>query len=114
MLWCPVCKKFSLVRKHRTVLERLQYACINECAECETRLVATHSSRHPAFSLVARCPQCGTKELRLRKSLDFYDPLYRNPISLVQQYLGGSVMYCVDCRLQFYDLRPRRNIRKTG
>jgi ribosomal protein L32 len=105
---CPVCNKLTLVRKHRTFLERLRYASVNECPECQTRLVQTHAARFPALSLIARCPQCGTTELRLRKCLDYYDPLYHNPISLVQKYLGGAVLYCVDCRLQFYDLRPRR------
>jgi hypothetical protein len=46
--------------------------------------------------------------LRVRRVLDYCDPLYRNPLSLIQRYLGGTLMYCVDCRLQFYDLRPKR------
>lgn len=105
---CPVCEEFTMVRKRRTLFERLRYSEIYECPRCECVQLQARFSRHPAFSLIACCPRCGTRKLRVRRELDPYDPLYRNPISLIQRYLGGAVMYCVDCRLQFYDLRPYR------
>jgi len=70
--------------------------------------IQAYTDRHPSLSLIARCPRCATPDLRIRRSLDYCDPLYQNPFSLLQRYLGGSLMYCVDCRLQFYDLRPHR------
>ena len=101
-----------MVERRRTLRQRFRYARILECPACEGRRVQAHTDVHPLLSLTARCPKCSTQELRVRKRLDPYDPVYRNPISLMQRYLGARLMYCVDCRLQFYDLRPRRKIRR--
>jgi ssDNA-binding Zn-finger/Zn-ribbon topoisomerase 1 len=110
---CPICKEYSMVRKRRTLLERLRYAEIDECLRCECLQLQSRADQHPALSIVARCPRCGTPDLRMRRSLDDCDPLYRNPFSLIQRYLRGTLMYCVDCRLQFYDLRPYRKRRRA-
>ncbi len=34
----------------------------------------------------------------------------KNPMSLVQKLLGGSLYHCVYCRLQFYDLRKLSSV----
>jgi len=101
-----------MVQKRLTLCERLQYARIEECPQCECQRIQAYADRYPVFSFSARCPKCGTPDLRVRRTLDHIDPLYRNPISLIQKYLGAAVLYCVDCRLQFYDLRPRRGRRR--
>lgn len=102
-----------MVRRSRSFLEWLRFAEIDECPRCECLRLQTHADRHPAFSVIARCPGCGNPNLRVRRFFDGDVPLYRNPVSLIQKYLGGALMYCVDCRLQFYDLRPLRRRKRA-
>jgi hypothetical protein len=33
--------------------------------------------------------------------------MYKNPISYLQKFFGGSLHWCPFCRLQFYDLRKK-------
>jgi len=41
------------------------------------------------------------------RGIDHIDPMYKNPLSYLQKYLGGNLHWCPFCRLQFYDLRNR-------
>jgi hypothetical protein len=50
---------------------------------------------------------------RLRRR-DRIDPLYLNPISLVQALFGAHIWWCPFCRLQFYDLRPGWPVQRSG
>jgi hypothetical protein len=40
--------------------------------------------------------------------------LYLNPLSLVQKFFGAPLHYCAFCRIQFYDLRPRRAVHQAN
>ncbi len=61
-----------------------------------------------------RCPQCGTERVKISGRRDHIDDLSHRPLSILQFLLGGQLYHCLGCRLQFYDLRPRRSLRKTG
>ena len=112
-LKCPVCNEYSMVPRSRSIFEWLRFAEIDECPRCGCIRLQTHADRHPAFSVIARCPRCGTPDLRVRRFRAEHDPLYRNPVSLILGHLGGALMHCVDCPLQFYDLRPMRRRKRA-
>jgi hypothetical protein len=62
----------------------------------------------PLPSRYAACPRCAGHELEILKKRDHIDKMNKNPLRLVQQYLGARLYYCWGCRLQFYDLRSLR------
>jgi hypothetical protein len=85
-----------------------------QCLKCKRK---TKIPKYPALFLLSlhrSCPKCGTPQLdRLRKR-DKIDPLYLNPLSLVQRLLGANIYWCPFCRVQFYDLRPPWPVRRAG
>jgi predicted RNA-binding Zn-ribbon protein involved in translation (DUF1610 family) len=102
---CDGCGQ-SVVRVRRARWERLVYALVYKCPECERK---TKVPRYPLFhalSLHRSCPRCGNLELERLRKRDGIDPLYLNPISLVQALIGAPIWWCPFCRLQFYDARP--------
>jgi hypothetical protein len=44
---------------------------------------------------------------------DHIDDMSYRPSSIIQRLLGGQLYHCIGCRLQFYDLRPRRSQVRT-
>jgi len=52
--------------------------------------------------------------LKKLRGLDRIDPIYKNPLSYLQRFLGGSLHWCPLCRLQFYDRRKRAPPPKAG
>lgn len=103
---CPVCKSNHLHRRHRSFAERLRYAAIYECEKCHCQDLESQLEHFPMLSPAARCPECGNTALRVQPGLDPVDRLFRNPLSLLQKFLGAPLLYCSPCRLQFYDWRP--------
>jgi hypothetical protein len=100
-----------LVRVRRRKWERLLYSKVFLCPLCErkTRVAKVPA---PCFSLHRKCPKCGGANLERLPRRDEIDPLYRNPVSLVQALIGASIWWCPDCRLQFYDVRPAVPVRQ--
>ena len=41
------------------------------------------------------------------RGVDHIDPMYKNPFSYMQKWLGGNLHWCPFCRLQFYDVRKK-------
>ncbi|HUP04895.1 MAG TPA: hypothetical protein VMU19_12955 [Bryobacteraceae bacterium] len=99
-------------------MERWLYAVIYQCPECKRK---TKIARFPAIyvaSLHRTCPKCGGPQLEKLRKRDHIDPLYLNPISLLQGLIGAPIWWCPFCRLQFYDFRPgwpvKRNATKVA
>jgi hypothetical protein len=108
--WCVE----SVVRIRRRKWERLVYAAVLQCPKCKRK---TKLPKYPTLFLLSlhrSCPKCGTPQLdRLRKR-DKIDPLYLNPLSLVQRLFGAHLYWCPFCRVQFYDLRPPWPVNRSG
>jgi hypothetical protein len=107
--WCGQ----GLVRVKRGRWERVAYSVVYQCPTCQRK---TKIPKYPAlyFSLRRCCPKCGTPQLERLRKRDKIDPLYLNPVSLVQVLLGASLWWCPFCRLQFYDIRPGWPVRRPG
>jgi DNA-directed RNA polymerase subunit RPC12/RpoP len=96
-----------LRRSHRRLLERFGYSKAYRCKNCDARVRVAIAS-HTKNLKFAACPRCHTYELTAPKRVDKIDRLLRGPKSLLQRVLGGTLYHCWYCRLQFYDLRPRK------
>jgi hypothetical protein len=106
----------SLVRTRRYLWEKPIYSVIFTCRTCESRVGAKRNFFR-YFGGYAKCPRCGSEELKARKKRDGIDTLIKNPISVLQSLTGGKLYHCLFCRIQFYDLRDRvkqRSLRRTA
>jgi hypothetical protein len=56
----------------------------------------------------ASCPRCRGFDLTRLSKPDRVDSFDRNPVRLAQRMFGARLYHCWLCRVQFYDLRPRR------
>ena len=81
-------------------LYRRVYAC--GCRRTRSRVP------RPLFSTVVRCPYCSGTDLRPRSERDMIDRMLRNPFRLVHLLLGGELYHCEFCRIQFHDVRRRK------
>lgn len=104
---CPVCGLKNLVRRKRSFLERFRHAAIYRCPVCRFEAAAPLTLLYPQLSRFARCPRCGTPELRVLPRRDPIEKTYRGPLSTLWGWLGAPLLYCRACRLQFYDFRQR-------
>jgi transcription elongation factor Elf1 len=111
---CPHCRQAHLQRRKRTWAERLFLAAVFRCPACGRESSVSRTRVLPLLSLTARCPKCGSAHLDRLRHPDPIDPLYGNPLSRVQQWLGAPLLYCSPCRLQFFDYRPRIRSDKDG
>ena len=103
MARCTRCQKYH--RVHRTFRERLLYRAIYECTVCKFRIVEWRAYTF-RFSRYARCPDCGSQNLRRLRKRDPIERVSHHPWNVLQRMLGGRLYYCSRCRLQFGDLRP--------
>jgi ribosomal protein L37E len=102
---CKRCGE-AVIRVRRKKWERLLYASVYQCPKCHRK---AKIPRYPSLYLVSlhrSCPRCGTPHLEKLRKRDKIDPLYRNPVSLLQGVLGARLWWCPFCRVQFYDCRP--------
>ena len=97
----------ELRRSRRRLLERFGYSKAYRCKDCDTR-VRVALTTHSKNLKFAACPKCHTYELTAPKRVDKIDKLMKGPGSFVQRLMGGTLYHCWYCRLQFYDLRPRK------
>jgi predicted RNA-binding Zn-ribbon protein involved in translation (DUF1610 family) len=104
---CPVCGSKTLVRRRRTLAEKFRHAAIYRCPGCRFEAAVPITLVYPQFSRVARCPHCGTTDLRVLAKRDPIEKTYRGPLSTLWGWLGAPLLYCRFCRLQFYDFRER-------
>jgi hypothetical protein len=102
---CTFCND-SLTRTHRRLWEKPIYSVVFKCRACESRIGAKREFFH-YFGGHAKCPRCGTEEVKQRSTLDRIDRLVKTPISVFQALTGGKLYHCLFCRIQFYDLRRR-------
>jgi DNA-directed RNA polymerase subunit RPC12/RpoP len=97
----------ELRRTRRKLFERFGYAKAYRCKNCDSRVrvgVASHSKKLK----FAACPKCHTYELTAPRRVDKIDKMIKGPRSFLQRIMGGTLYHCWYCRLQFYDLRPRK------
>jgi DNA-directed RNA polymerase subunit RPC12/RpoP len=103
----------SLQRVHRSFLERFQFLAVFSCPECRIEQCVPHSYQY-RLSPYARCCRCGTSRLtRLRKP-DRIDRMRAGAWNLVERLIGGKLLHCRYCRLQFYDRRPLASETRLG
>jgi DNA-directed RNA polymerase subunit RPC12/RpoP len=102
-----------LLRVKRRFLGKLVYDSSYRCMDCGARV---HFPKNwlNLFSLYVCCPRCGAPDVKKRRKRDGIDRMYRNPISWGQWMLGAPLYHCHDCRLQFYDLRPRERSQRSS
>lgn len=115
---CPNCRSEHVHRERRTPEDRLKYAAVFECHDCNQRTGISHLKqilnlavpqflRMPWITFHARCPHCGNLHLRVHSERDYVEGYERNLLRVIHKLLGAPLCYCWDCRLQFHDLRPR-------
>ena len=96
----------DLVRVRRTFRERFLYHAVLKCKKCGCRETRDQWFLF-LFGRQSRCPRCGSFRVEKLRGVDHIDPMYKNPLSYLQKYLGGYLHWCPYCRLQFYDLRKK-------
>jgi DNA-directed RNA polymerase subunit RPC12/RpoP len=97
----------ELRRSRRKLFERFGYVKAYRCKDCKARVrlgVASHAKKLK----YASCPKCHTHELTAPRRVDKIDKMVGGPRSFFQRLMGGKLYHCWYCRLQFYDLRPRK------
>ncbi len=104
---CPVCGARELVRRRRTLFEKFRFAAVYRCPYCRFEAAAPITLVYPQLSTIARCPHCGTTDLRVLAKRDPIERTYRGPLSTLWGWLGAPLLYCRLCRLQFHDFRQR-------
>jgi hypothetical protein len=97
----------ELRRTRRKLFERFGYAKAYRCKDCDSR-VRVAVALHTKNLKFAACPRCHTYELTAPRRVDRIDKMVRGPRSFLQRLMGGTLYHCWFCRLQFYDLRPRK------
>jgi len=97
----------ELRRSRRRLLERFGYSKAYRCKDCDARVRVTIASQSKNLKFAA-CPKCHSYELTAPKRIDKIDKLVRSPRSFFQRIMGGTLYHCWYCRLQFYDVRPRK------
>jgi hypothetical protein len=55
---------------------------------------------------VARCPDCGTTRLAVRKKRDHIDRYAGGLLAWWRRKTGATLYHCIFCRLQFYSGLP--------
>jgi DNA-directed RNA polymerase subunit RPC12/RpoP len=55
---------------------------------------------------VARCPDCGTTRLAIRRKRDHIERYYGGLLAWWRRKTGARLYHCIFCRLQFYSNRP--------
>jgi hypothetical protein len=90
--------------------EKPIYSVIFTCRGCESRVGAKRNF-FDYFGGHAKCPRCGTEDLKKRSKPDKIDKLIKTPISMLQSFAGGYLYHCGFCRIQFYDRRRQARAR---
>lgn len=106
-----VCKDCGgeLRRSRRKPLERIRYAEAHRCKDCGLRHKISMWSqvRNVRYT---KCPKCSCRDLSILKKVDKIDTMRKSFWNFVNRILGGKLYHCWFCRLQFYDLRSRKQI----
>lgn len=97
----------NLRRSRRSGLERLLYSAAYRCEKCKLRVRVSHVE-HISDARFVSCPKCNRTDLKILTRRDRVDRFSRNPLRLIQGFLGAKLYHCWSCRLQFYDFRKRR------
>ena len=97
----------GLRRSKRRFLDRLRYLEAYRCTGCGARYNVTLSSRL-ALARYAKCPKCRYQDITPMKRIDKIDKMRGGIFNMIHRVFGGKLYHCWFCRLQFYDLRPRK------
>jgi hypothetical protein len=102
---CVSCGE-ALVRVRRTFREKFVYHSVQKCKKCGRRETRDQWFLF-LFGRTSRCPRCGSFRVEKLRGVDHIDPMYKNPLSYMQKWIGGNLHWCPFCRLQFYDIRKK-------
>ena len=105
-LTCRECGA-NLRRSKRRFIDRLRYLEAYRCQGCGARYHVTIGSRL-RLARYAKCPKCRYQDITAMKRIDKIDRMRGGIFNFVHKILGGQLYHCWFCRLQFYDLRPRK------
>ena len=97
----------SLRRAKRRSSERFWHLEAYRCQGCSARYYVTLGSRLK-LARWAKSPRCRFQGVRARRRVDNIDRKRGGIFNLLHRMLGGQLYHCWFCRLQFYDLRPRK------
>jgi hypothetical protein len=93
---------------HRRWWQKLVYRSIYECDACHEQQVHRRNTVRTYFATGCRCPRCWSEDLKVFKKRDHIEGFQKSFLRRIQGWLGAPLYYCSRCRLQFYDVRPRR------
>jgi hypothetical protein len=96
-----------LRRSKRRLLERFRYLEAYRCPGCGNRYHVSVTSRMH-LARFAKCPKCRYQDITLLKRVDKIDHMRGGLFNFIHRVMGGRLYHCWFCRLQFYDLRPRK------
>ena len=102
---CPSCGN-TLVRVHRSAIEKWFCARVFECRTCQRRTRRLRISLRVFPSLHSCCVRCGTADVRRVHRRDQVDSMAGHLWSRLQGLTGAPLCACRHCRLQYYDWRP--------
>ena len=105
-LTCRECGA-ALRRSKRRLLERFRYLESYRCPGCGSRYHVSVSSRLH-LARFAKCPKCRYQDITLLKRVDKIDRMRGGIFNFIHRIIGGKLYHCWFCRLQFYDVRPRK------
>jgi DNA-directed RNA polymerase subunit RPC12/RpoP len=97
----------NLRRSKRRFIDRLRYLEAYRCQGCGARYHVTVASRL-RLARYAKCPKCSYQDITAMRRVDKIDRMRGGIFNLIHRVFGGQLYHCWFCRLQFYDLRPRR------
>ena len=104
----------ELVRLKRTIGQKFVYHAVLKCRKCGRREIRDQWFLF-LFGRKSRCPRCGSFRVEKLRGIDHIDPMYKNPFSYLQKFLGGNLHWCPFCRLQFYDVRKKTpSVKRTA
>ena len=63
---------------------------------------------------VARCPDCGTTRLAVRRKRDRIDRYAGGLLAWWRRKTGAKLYHCIFCRLQFYSGLPLAPVQDTN
>lgn len=97
----------TLRRSKRRFLNRWRYLEAYRCTGCGAKYHVTFGSRLK-LARYAKCPKCRYQDITPMRRVDKIDKMRGGLFNLIHRIMGGQLYHCWFCRLQFYDLRQRK------
>src|SRR2546421_5242514 len=82
----------ALVRAPRSFLDKFTYHAVLKCKKCGRRETRDQWFLF-LFGRTSRCPRCGSFRVEKLRGVDHIDPMYKNPLSYLQKWIGGEILW---------------------